>query len=44
MNILEEIYYVIYIMIFFVNMNGVVIDFIFDEEVKCFVMGERRKF
>ncbi|MER2256839.1 MAG: ATP-binding protein, partial [Priestia megaterium] len=43
MNISEEIHHVTHIMTPLANMNGVAIDFTFDEEVKCFVMGERRK-
>jgi two-component system sporulation sensor kinase B len=43
MNISEEIHHVTHIMTPLANMNGVAIDFTFDEEVKFFVMGERRK-
>ena len=39
----EEIHHVTHIMTPLANMNGVAIDFTFDEEVKFFVMGERRK-
>ncbi|WP_394547926.1 ATP-binding protein [Priestia aryabhattai] len=43
MNISEEIHHVTHIMTPLANMNGVAIDFTFDEEGKFFVMGERRK-